>query len=128
MHSQPEIFRTELAKILATDCERIEIVLLKISSKFAPALLVFSPKESGNQKQQRDNNRCDHIDAELALQGIYHGNGRNIGILSVCPTGLQPAVHHSYVPATISSTNYRFPARLERLIFSSATSAGRESA
>ena len=76
MHSQSEIFRTELAKILATDCERIEIVLLKISSKFAPALLVFSPKESGNQKQQGDNNRRDYIDAELALQGIDHGKGR----------------------------------------------------
>src|SRR6266550_3091255 len=95
MHSQPEIFQTELAKVLATDCERIEIVLLKISSKFAAAFLVFSPKESGNQKQQRNNNRRNYIDAELALQGIDHSKGRIIGILSVCPAGLQPAVHHS---------------------------------
>src|SRR5260370_23860866 len=55
MHSQPEIFQTEFAEILATDCERIKIVFLQISPKFAAAFLVFSPNESSGEKQQGDN-------------------------------------------------------------------------
>src|SRR5205814_5995058 len=77
MHSKPEIFQTEFAEILATDCERIEIVFLQISPKFATALLVFPPNESSGEKQQRDNDGGDYVDAKLVLQNFDHMRGLN---------------------------------------------------
>src|SRR5204863_780520 len=72
MHSQPKILQAEFPKILATDCERIKVVFLQISPKFAAALLVFSPNESSGEKQQGDNDRRNYVYAELVLQNLDH--------------------------------------------------------
>src|SRR5438309_4979716 len=100
MHSKPEIFQTEFAEILAADCERIKIVFLQISPKFAAPFLVFSPKKACSDKEDR----CDDVNAELALQRFDHSDHQTC------------------------ATNLRFPVKLERVIFSKATSGGRESA
>src|SRR2546429_7269936 len=72
MHPQPEIFQAELAEVFPSDCEWIEIVFLKVSSKLAAAFLVFPPNEADRQKEQRYDDRRDDIDRELTLQGINH--------------------------------------------------------
>ena len=74
MHSEPKIFETELAKVLATNCERIEVVFIQISSEFPSAFLVFSPNETGREKDQRRDNGRDHVDSDLALQRANHGS------------------------------------------------------
>ena len=94
MHPQPEIFQAELAKVLPSDGERIEVVLIEVPAKLAAAFLVFSPGETCREKKQRRNDRGDDVDAELALQSFDH----------------------------------KFPVALERVILSTATSAGRERA
>ena len=52
MHAQPKIFQAELAKILASDGERIEVVLFQVSPKLAALFLVFAPEKSCYQKEQ----------------------------------------------------------------------------
>ena len=73
MHAQPKISKAELAKILAGDHERIEIVLFQVSSKLAALFFVFSPEKSCYQKQQRHNDRRDNIDTKFALHSLDHG-------------------------------------------------------
>ena len=46
MHAQPKIFRTELAEILASDDEWIEIVLFQVSPKLAASFLVLTPQKA----------------------------------------------------------------------------------
>ena len=104
MHSKPEIFQTEFAEILAADCERIKIVFLQISPKFAAPFLVFSPKKACSDKEDRRDDRGDDVNADLALQRFDHSDQQTC------------------------ATTQRFPVKLERVIFSKATSAGRESA
>ena len=55
VHAEPEIFQTQLAKILARNGERIEVVFFQVASEFPPALLVFSPNKTGSQKEERRN-------------------------------------------------------------------------
>src|ERR1700719_1808439 len=86
MHSESEIFQTEFAKVFARDRERVEIVLFEISPKLPSPFLVFSPEKTSREKEQRDNNRSDHIDAKLALEGFNHTRW-NIGIFAYAPSG-----------------------------------------
>src|SRR5437899_10383003 len=72
MHAKPEILQAEFAKVFASDCEWIEIVFLKVSSKLAAAFLVFPPNEADRQKEQRYNDRRDDIATEVALQRVDH--------------------------------------------------------
>src|SRR5437588_7336956 len=50
MHPEPEVVQIELAKVFPRDGERIEIVFLEIATELAASLLVFSPKETSDQK------------------------------------------------------------------------------
>src|SRR5439155_830297 len=80
MHPEPEIFQAELAKVLARNGERIEVVIVQISAKLAASFFVFSPEKACRKKEQRYNDRCDDIDAELALESLDHTRafvGRN---------------------------------------------------
>ena len=80
MHPEPEIFQAELAKVLARNGKRIEVVIVQISAKLAASFFVFSPEKACRKKEQRYNDRCDDIDAELALQSLDHTRafvGRN---------------------------------------------------
>src|SRR5205807_10515579 len=55
MHPEAKVVQIELAKVFACDRERIKIVLLKIATELSPTLLVSSPNETGDQKNdQRD--------------------------------------------------------------------------
>src|SRR5437016_4398901 len=74
MHSEPKIFQTELAKVLATNCERVEIIFVEVSPEFPAAFLVFSPNETGREKDQRRDNGRDYVDSDLALQCANHGS------------------------------------------------------
>jgi hypothetical protein len=53
MHTQPEIFQTELAKVLPSNNKRIEVVLFEISPKLAPPLFIFAPQKTEAQKEKR---------------------------------------------------------------------------
>src|SRR6266568_5827393 len=72
MHSEPEIFETKLAKVLAANRERIEIVFLDVPAEFPAAFLVFSPNKTRGQKKERGDDGSDDVDAKLALQGFNH--------------------------------------------------------
>src|SRR5207244_7632141 len=72
MHAQPKIFQAELAKVLAANGERIEVVFLEVSPEFPAARLVFSPDETGGQKNQRGDDGGDDVDTDLALQSVHH--------------------------------------------------------
>ena len=72
MHSEPEIFQAEFAKVLARDGERIKIVLFQVSAEFAALLFVFPPKKAHGEKEKRDEDRRDDVNAELALQSFDH--------------------------------------------------------
>ena len=72
MHPEPKIFQAELAKVLAANGERIEVVFLEVSPEFPAALLVFSPDETGGQKNQRGDDGGDDVDTDLALQSVNH--------------------------------------------------------
>src|SRR5207302_4266778 len=74
MHSEPKIFETEVAKVLATNCERVEVVSIQISPEFPAPFLVFSPNETGREKDQRRDDGRDHVDSDLALQCANHGS------------------------------------------------------
>src|SRR5260370_41073838 len=87
MHAQPKIFQAEFAKVFTGYSERIEIVLFEILPKLATAFLVFTPQKARRQKEQRHNDRSNDIDAELALQRLYHRT--NISFPTVA-TGLRP--------------------------------------
>src|SRR4029077_5591550 len=92
MHPKAEIFETEFPKVLARNGERIKIVLVQIPPKLSTSLFVFSPNETRSQEKRGRDDRSDHVNPNLALQGA----------------------------------NHKFPAALERVIFSTATSDGRE--
>ena len=87
MHAQPEVFQTELAEILASDCEWIEVVLFQISTEFLAAFLVFAPQKPCYQKGQRHDDRGDDVDTEFALQSFYHR--RNVFFVAVA-RGMRP--------------------------------------
>jgi len=72
MHPQPEIFQAELAKVFPTDGKRIKVVLFEISPKLALPLLVFAPRKADDEKKCLHDDRRDHVDPKLALQGINH--------------------------------------------------------
>src|SRR5438874_5040092 len=139
VHPEPEIFETEFAKVFATDCEWIEIIFFQISSELATSLLVFSPDKTRHQKQQGDNDGSDNVNTELALQRLNHRT--NISFAAVA-TGLRSVSARKncvlakrltepwlqcILPETCAMPQI-FPARLESVMFSSATSAGRDSA
>src|SRR6202043_3717995 len=65
-------FQAELAEVLATHRERVEIVLVQISPEFPAPLLVFAPSETSRQEKERRDNRRDHVDPDLALQCANH--------------------------------------------------------
>jgi hypothetical protein len=65
MHAQPEILEIELGHIVPIDRVRIKIVFLQIPAE-APPLFVFSPEKSGGQQNDRCNDRCDHINGDVA--------------------------------------------------------------
>src|SRR4030095_6981413 len=94
MHAQPKIFQAELAKILASDGERIEVVLFQVSPQLAALFLVFAPEKSCYQKEQRHNDRGDHIDAQIALHHFAHR--RNI-LSAVLATDLRADVSRNAV-------------------------------
>src|SRR2546421_6108133 len=102
MHAESEIVQVELAKIFARDRERIKIVFLDIATELSATFLVFSPNETGAEKKQRCNDRCDDVHADLALQRVHHGGY----------FGLQDRHHH------------KFPAAFESVMLSTATFAG----
>jgi len=62
MHPKPEIFQAEFTEIFARNCERVEIVLVQVSAKLSAAFLVFAPDETHGEKEQRNDDRSDHID------------------------------------------------------------------
>ncbi len=72
VHPKAEIVQIELAKVFARNSERIKIVLLEIAPKFSAAFFVFSPNETGSEKNDRGDNRRDHVDSDLALQCVNH--------------------------------------------------------
>ena len=72
MHPQPEIFQAELAEVFPSDDKRIEVILFEISPKLALTLLVFAPHKANDEEKCRHDDRRDHVDPKLALQGINH--------------------------------------------------------
>src|SRR5207253_9584477 len=72
MDPQPKILQIELAEIFAGDREWIEIILLQVSPKLAALFLIFAPKKPRYEKEQRNEDRRDNINAELALQSFSH--------------------------------------------------------
>src|SRR5438552_6537776 len=138
MHAQSKIFQTELAKIFAGDHERIKIVFFQVSAKLAALYLVLTPEKSCHEKERRHDDRSNDVGAKLALERFDHTT--NIFPVALA-TGLRPRPVRNAVSMKNGSqsrgynvllaprlTDQRFPAKLEMLIFSNVTSAGRESA
>ena len=72
MHAEPEIFQIELREVVAIDGIRIEIVFLEAATLLRAALLIFAPEKTHCVESARHNDRSDHIDGKLALQGFNH--------------------------------------------------------
>ena len=72
MHPQSKIVQAELAKVFTCNGERIEVVLIEVPPKLAAAFLVFSPGKTCGEKEERDDDRGDHVNAELTLQSFDH--------------------------------------------------------
>src|SRR5947207_10227992 len=72
MHSQPEIFQAELTEVLPSYGKRIKVVLFEISPKLALPLLVFAPHKADDEEKCRHDDRRNHVDPKLALQGVNH--------------------------------------------------------
>src|SRR6516164_105162 len=150
MHAQPEIFQAELAKVLSSNSERIEVVLFEISPKFAPTFLVFAPHKADAEKKCRHDDRRDHVDPKFALQGVNHdcvsiihareiydtwpakAMRRRIALPKRFARSLQRGfVSRSFRSAYASSPHFsyhRFPTRLESVMFSTSVSVGRAKA
>src|SRR5204862_2221332 len=62
MHSKAKILETKLAKVLPHHGNRIEVVFIQISPKLPAAFLVFSPNETGREKDKRRDNGRDYVD------------------------------------------------------------------
>src|SRR5204863_8582050 len=98
IHPEPEFLEIDLGQVLAIDRVGIKVVFLQVSAK-AMTLLIFSPEKSGNEQNDGRNDRRDDVYRDVA------------------------ALDHLRW-----SKLYNLPVRFNRSIFSTATSAGRESA
>src|SRR5437764_11172209 len=71
VHPKPEILEIEFREVLAVDRERVEIVVLEIATVLA-SLLVFSPEKTGDQQDERGDDRRDHINGNVTAESLDH--------------------------------------------------------
>src|SRR5207247_1732084 len=83
--------------------ERIEVVLIEVPPKLAAAFLVFSPGKTCGEKEERDDDRCDHVNAELALQGFDHSRSCLYGWRTS-----RPSLYAGWKPAGRTDWNSMF--------------------
>src|SRR5207245_253336 len=71
MHPETKVVQIELTEVFATDGEWIKIVLFKVPAKLAAALFVFSPNETGDEKDCGCDDRRNHVNSD-----VVRGNHR----------------------------------------------------
>src|SRR6185437_10626733 len=138
VHAQSEIFQAEFPEVFACNREGIEIVLFQIPAKLAALFLVLTPQKAYCQKGHRDNDRRDDVNTQFTLQSLDHVTNIFCAAVANRPAPVPPETRSvedgSQHPGQALCrrqgclTDHRFPVRLDNVLFSHATSVGRESA